>query len=270
MRTPPQPSGVNSAAAGSLRLWNGGTKPPGTQTELLAGPAHHHSGDQRQWYNVTILETKAVAPVFLALLIGGCPKRQTVPRVVYVQPPPAASSTGVSNQPGGTVAHKTSADANQADASAGSMEALVIEEPSPPPPPAPVTEPAPAAAAPAAPAPRHKARPRTDSHDTEEAADATDSVTPASPSEMPSLQPMSNAGQNDGLESRLRAQDDDIKRRISELDKNPGLSDTERRTLKDATSFWSQSVAAVQEHDLLKAQELAQKASLLLAALEKR
>jgi hypothetical protein len=36
-----------------------------------------------------------------------------------------------------------------------------------------------------------------------------------------------------------------------------------------ANSFWSQSVTALLDHDLLRARELAQKASLLLAALEK-
>jgi hypothetical protein len=94
---------------------------------------------------------------------------------------------------------------------------------------------------------------------------------PASPGDVPSLEPRSDAVVRDGgTEGQLQAQDDQIRRRIRELDKNPDLSTTERRTLKDASSFWSQSMAAVRDHDLLRARELAQKASLLLAALEKR
>lgn len=87
---------------------------------------------------------------------------------------------------------------------------------------------------------------------------------------MPSLEPQSDAGNQEGLQSQLQTQEDEIKRRIDELHKNAGLSTTERRTLKDATSFWSQAAAALQQHDLLRARELAEKASLLVTALEHR
>jgi hypothetical protein len=87
---------------------------------------------------------------------------------------------------------------------------------------------------------------------------------------VPSLEPQSDAGQQEGVQNQLQTQEDAMKLRIDELDKNADLSTTERRTLKDAKSFWSQAVAALRDHDLLRAQELAQKASLLLAALERR
>lgn len=214
---------------------------------------------------MTILETRAVAPFFLALLVGGCPKRQTVPRVVYVQPPASVES----NQQSGTGTLPKAAAASQASAAAGSTEALVIEEPPPSPPPEPpLTAPVASPATPPAPVPRRRPRPRADSHDTEEQAEPADSAAPATPGEVPSLEPQSDTGQDEG--KQLQAREDEIKRRITELEKNSDLSTTEQRTLTDATSFWSQSVAALRDHDLLRARELAQKASVLLAALEKR
>jgi hypothetical protein len=112
-------------------------------------------------------------------------------------------------------------------------------------------------------------RPREETHEADEPAEPANSA-PAPPTEVPSLEPQSGAGQQEGLQSQLQTQEDAMKRRIDDLEKNADLSSTERRTLKDASSFWSQSVAALRDHDLLRAQELAQKASLLLAALERR
>ncbi len=71
-------------------------------------------------------------------------------------------------------------------------------------------------------------------------------------------------------QDQVQAQVDEIKRRITELEKKSALSTAEQRTLADANSFWSQSVTALQDHDVLRAGELAQKASLLLTALERR
>jgi hypothetical protein len=218
----------------------------------------------------SILGSRVAVSVFLAFLVGGCPKRQTVPLVVYVQPPPAGRTGAASNQAGGKAPPKETGASNQANTGAGPAEALVIEEPPPPPPEEPVVAPAPVPAAPAAPAPRHRARPREDVHQTEEQAEPTDSAVPATPAEVPSLEPRSDSVEKEDLQNQVQTQEDDIKRRIGELDKNAGLSSTERRTLKDATSFWLQSVAALRDRDLLRAQELAQKASLLLAALERR
>jgi outer membrane biosynthesis protein TonB len=150
------------------------------------------------------------------------------------------------------------------------MEALVIEEPPPSPAPEPIAVPAPAPATPVVQTPKRRTRPRTEPHDTEEQAEPTDSLTPASPAEVPSLEPQSDPRQDEGLRNQLQARENEIKRRITELEKNTDLSTTERRTLTDAASFWTQSVAALRDHDLLRARELAQKAALLLTALEKR
>jgi hypothetical protein len=147
------------------------------------------------------------------------------------------------------------------------MEALVIEEPPPPPPLKPVAVPAPSPVTPEALPPKRRGHPRTESHDTE---DPADSAAPARPAEVPSLEPRPGPGQDEGTQNQLQAQVDEIKRRITELQKNSDLSTAEQRTLTDASSFWSQSVAALQDHDLLRARQLAQKASLLLTALEKR
>jgi len=213
---------------------------------------------------VTILGTK-VGPFVLALLIGGCPKRQTVPRVVYVQAPPA-SAAAEARQPGGTNTLPKAANASPQASSAGAAtEALVIEEPPPPPPPEPVAAQTPPPATPVVQTPRRRTRPRTEPHDTDEQGEAVDSAAAPSLGEAPSLEPQSDMGQN-----QLQAKVDEIKRRITELEKNSDLSTTEKRTLTDARSFWSQSVAALRDRDRLRAQELAQKASMLLAALEKK
>jgi len=241
-----------------------------------ASPAHHHSGQQAGWYNVRILEPKAAAPFFLALLIGGCPKRQTAPRVVYVQPPPASASAAPNQAGGSGAANQDPAAANQAEAPAGSTEAMVIEEPPVAPP---HTEPEvtapPAATASPVPAPKkgRTGRPKTDSHDAEEETEPADSAVPASlpanQAEVPSLEPRPDPGHDEVTQDQFQAQLDEIKRRITELEKKPSLNAAEQRTLTDANSFWSQSVTALHDHDLLRVRELAQKASLLLSALEK-
>ena len=186
---------------------------------------------------------------------------------MYVQAPPASAGTEPKRAEGTNALPKAAGASNQAASAKGPVEALVIEEPPPSPPSEPVTTQLPPPVTTEALPPKPRPRPRTESHDTQEQTEPTNSAAPAAPPEVPSLEPQS---QNEGLQNQLQAKVDGIKRRITELEKNSDLSTAEQRTLTDANSFWSQSVAALQDRDLLRAQELAQKASLLLAALEKR
>jgi hypothetical protein len=219
---------------------------------------------------VSILGTKAVAPVFLALLIGGCPKRQTVPRVVYVQPLPASSSAETKQAEGTNPVPKAADASSQAASAKNPTEALVIEEPPPSPPAEPPVTPTSPAVTPVVPAPKGPKHPRAEPHDTDQQSEPAESAAPASPAEVPSLEPRPEPGHNEGTQDEVQAQVDEIKRRITELEKKSDLPSAEQRTLKDANSFCLQSVAALHEHDMLRARELAQKASVLLTALEKR
>jgi hypothetical protein len=174
--------------------------------------------------------------------------------VVYVQPPVAPPL------------------ANPTQSSGASPETLTIEEP----PPAPV--PAPPPAAPAAssvnqnqPVTKKPPKPRTETRVGAEeqqsgAAQAPDTV------QAPSLEPAAAAAS----EEEIKARQSDVRRRIDGFEKNGGggvgyySTSADRQILEDARSFVAQSEQALKVHDLLKAQELVEKASLLLDALEQR
>ena len=200
-----------------------------------------------QWAS---LGSKAAAPILLALLIGGCPKRQTAPRVVYVQAPPPSSAT-------------TAKAAGNA-----SSETLTIEEPSPqPPPPEPAAASEPAVTPPPPSAAPRRTRARTDSHEGEGNLTPAETAEPAqAPEPAPQLEPLSN-GSPENETRELQAQQERMAARIAELKKNPSLGESDRRTLRDADAFVSQSQEALRDRNLLRARELANKASQLLSAI---
>lgn len=193
------------------------------------------------------LGSKAVVPVLFALLVGGCPKRQAEPRVVYVQPPAATASTSSSQTPSGT------------------PETLTIEAPPPAPEPAaaPATTSA-STAAPSQPVVRRQTKPRTDSHAPEE-TEEPETAPAADAAQAPPLEPASPAANED----EIAANQNTIQRRIDALSNNQSFAPADQQILQDARSFLTQSQQALKEHNLLKAQELAAKATLLLDALEK-
>ena len=201
------------------------------------------------------LGTKATAPLLFALLIGGCPKRQTTPRVVYVQAP----------------APQLGANRSEGVGASASADALMIEEP-PPQPPAPEMLPPPTpapVAEPAATPPRKLSRPaRTDSHETEGSAAPASAVPPAEPADGPHLEPSTTSRSEDA--SKLDSVQKNIAKRISDLEKQANSGDAERRTLQDASAFLAQSQLALRDNNMLRAQQLAEKASLLLNALESK
>lgn len=192
------------------------------------------------------LGPKTVVPVLCALLLGGCPKRQTEPRVVYVQPPAAAALTSAKPLP------------------AAPPEILTIEAP----PPAPAPTPAPVAASASTVPPnqrvvRRQIRPRTDAHAPEE-ADEPETAPAAEAPQAPSLEPAASAAS----EEAIAASQNSIQRHIDALGNSDSFAPADRQILQDARSFLTQSEQALKEHNLLKAQELAGKATLLLEALE--
>ena len=186
-----------------------------------------------------MLGSKIFVPSFLALLIGGCPKRQTTPRIVYVQPAPSVSNT-------------------TADSTA---EALTIQEPAQAPaeessPPAVISAPAPQTQ----PEKAKRTRPQRDSGEKPpaEPSQSTESTEP------PLQLSAQGAGNAAGLQMRL----DQIAAALNDLGQRTNLSEAQRRTIKDADAFRTESLDALRKRDLLRARQLADKADLLIKAVQ--
>lgn len=175
----------------------------------------------------------------LALLIWGCPKRQTAVRVVYAPAPPAAATPAPAEESG----------------------ALVIEEPSPPEPEA-VT---PAEPASPQPTPRRR-RPRTEPATTPEGT--AEAVEPPS-AEVPALEPRESPAQQATLRQQILDLQESLRQRTARLLRLK-MTNEARKTLDDARTFLLQSEQALRDADLQRAHNLANKAALLVSALEQR
>ncbi len=182
----------------------------------------------------------------IVLLLGGCPKRQTTPRLVYVPSPPPIPSPAAAERP----------------------DTIIIQEPSPP-------EPAEAAPAgepeeshPLTPAPT--SRPRRPLR-TEPPASTESTATSSGPraADLPALEPRNSPEQQSALRNQVQALQEDIRKRAAQLDHAP-LSAAARKTLDEARTFLTQSEDALKDGDLLRSRNLADKASLLVAALERQ
>ena len=179
----------------------------------------------------------------LALLVGGCPKRQTSPRIVYVPSPPPAVIQGPGPE---------------------SPAALVIEEPPPPEPV--VATPQQETPPPKGTAPQpHRGQHKEQTPAAPETAPETDEE-PSSP--LPSLEPRESSTEQATQRHEIQGLQDDVQKRITKLS-SADLSAVDRKTLEDARAFLLQSNQALNEADLQRAMMLARKASLLVSALEK-
>lgn len=176
------------------------------------------------------------------MLIWGCPKRQTTPRVVYIPSPPAASEQTPSPASGTLVI--------QEPAPPELVEEDVVPEEQPP-------EEKPA-----------RRRRRTISTERPAAEPAEDTPAAASP-EVPTLEPRESPAQQNALRQQIIELQAGIRGRISQL-KLLRLSDLERKTLDAAQMFLDQSLRALGTNDLVRALNLARKASLLVNALEQK
>lgn len=169
------------------------------------------------------------------ILFGGCPKRQTTPRIVYVPAPPAAA----------------------AESQPASPKVMVITEPAP----------EPVAQAPAEPKPApheetiHRRRPV---HHTEPAPPA-EQPEPATP--MPALQTSRSPAQTVALQKQVSGMQNRLQQQITQLSRS-ALSGADRQTLDGARAFLAQSLRALQDSDLQRALNLARKAQLLVQAVQ--
>ncbi len=171
----------------------------------------------------------------LALLIGGCAKRQTGTRLVYVASPPPATSAAPEPNSG----------------------TLVIEEP--------VTPEPPKTPPPERPADVEHSPPETPQP---KANKVRPPQSPAAepPVEPPPLEPANNPGQ--GRQRQLEKTQQDMDSHIAQLEaRHP--SGAEGQTLTEAKAFLDQSKSALKDGDLPRAEKLAEKARLLITALEK-
>jgi hypothetical protein len=173
----------------------------------------------------------------LALLIFGCPKRQTTPRVVYVPAPPAA--------------------AEQRPEPAGGT--LVIQEPAPPEiKPEVIVEEAPPEGKPV----RTRRRPAVSEQPPSETSDET-----APAAGLPALEPRESPAQQTAQRQQIIQMVAANRDRIAQL-RRTQLSELERKTLDDAQMFLEQSQHALETNDLVRALNLARKASLLTNAVQ--
>ena len=167
----------------------------------------------------------------MAMIFGGCPKRQTGPQIVYVPTPPPAATPSQSTQ------------------------ALVIQAPAPPAPAEISPElPPPAAPEPAPPSHTPYRRPEAKAPQRE-------------PADVPALQSGLSSGRATELRNQIIKLQNGIEERILRLSRE-WLSPAQRGTLEGARGFLQQSQRALQESDLQRAFNLAHKADLLVTSLE--
>ena len=183
--------------------------------------------------------------------MGGCPKRQVSKSMLVYVPAQAP---------------RASAPTASAVAAPGDQQVLVIEEPAPPP------EPEPAEASPpqTAEEPTAQKRPKHPAHSettTEPDDTSPPGTTEAPPAEVPALEPRQSTAQENELRAQFQKLDQDIQARLARLS-GAQLAPNNMKALEDARTFYTEATRAVASGDLPRALRLAQKASLLLAALE--
>ncbi|MGH9327425.1 MAG: hypothetical protein ACRD2B_12180 [Terriglobia bacterium] len=101
-----------------------------------------------------------------------------------------------------------------------------------------------------------------------ETADSTPTP-PAKSAAAPPLEPPTSTEQQVALEARLNGLKQDLRRRIAVLSRLK-LSRNDRKALRDAQLFLSQTNQAMKQGDLQQSLNLAEKADLLIQAVEKR
>ena len=175
----------------------------------------------------------------LAMLVWGCPKRQTTTHIIYTPaPPPPTAQT--SREP---------------------SEAIVIEEPALPEAEEPV---APEEPVTPKPVPRRRPPARTQTLATPDLAPEPEEP-PAT--EVPALEPREAPGQQAALRNQIQRSQERLRQRLAQIDRQVSAA-ADRRMADDARSFLAQSERALSDGDLQRALNLTRKTSLLVAALE--
>jgi hypothetical protein len=197
--------------------------------------------DARMEIILKIARLSIIAGILLTFV--SCARRQTTVRLVYAPaPPPAPSSTA-----------------------AEQSKVLIIQEPAPPQPEAAPSKPQetpPVVSEGPKPMPSRK----VDRSETVDSSPPKPEVLP--PPNAPQLEPLSSMQQKTALQQQIGALKEGIQLRISRLSRL-GLSSEDRRALNDARRFLSQSDTAVKQGDLQQSLKLAEKADLLVSAVEK-
>ena len=190
---------------------------------------------------------REVIPLCLAVLLLGCPKRQTGPNVVYVpSSSPPVGAAPAPTQPGGT---------------------MVVAEPAPP-----ESEAKPAEAAPQEPA---GTKPAARVHRRPAAIEApVDADTPPDnhdqpAAQVPALAPRESPQEQNELRNKAVEITQSVKARIARLEQTRAAS-LDHNTLEGARMFLAQSQRALDDGDLQRAYNLARKASLLVDGLEQK
>jgi hypothetical protein len=178
----------------------------------------------------------------MLLMLGGCPKRQTTSRIVYVPSPPAA-------QP------------SEASASSGN---IVISEPAPPQEPVVAQPPEEEEAPPPKPERRRRRPVRTEPAETTAPEGSESPEQPAADITPPPLETRDDPA----IRGEVQTLQADIQRRVEEMGRQE-LSKQEQKTFEDARQFLEQSQRALDQGDSQRALMLARKASLLISALRR-
>ncbi len=196
---------------------------------------------------ITVRREALSSVLGFALILGGCPKRQTSPRIVYVSAPAPPPQAAADSPASGT---------------------LVIAEPAPPP--EPEVLPVQPAAAPEAPKktpPRRRAA-HPESASQQPADDDTDLQPIEQPTaEVPPLEPRETSQEESTLRRDVVGVQESVQVRIAQLSSTK-LNGSQLKALEDARTFLAQSNRALQEGDLQRSLTLARKASLLVTALQ--
>ncbi|MGH9649212.1 MAG: hypothetical protein ACRD3I_01955, partial [Terriglobales bacterium] len=150
----------------------------------------------------------------LAMLVWGCPKRQTTTHIIYTPAPPSPT-TSAPGETGGVI---------------------VIEEPAPPE----TVEPAPPEPVTPKPAPRRRPSARTQTPAT---PDSTPEPEEPPPAEVPVLEPRETPGQQAALRQQTQTLQERLRQRLAQLERQVSSAE-DRRMVDDARSFLAQSVRA--------------------------
>jgi hypothetical protein len=193
---------------------------------------------------VIMFRARLYSVCVFALLIWGCQKRPTTSRVVYVPAPPIVATS---------------------PAPSGDSATLAIEEPQAP---EETAEPASPAEAPEPkPARRRPRPPRTDT--VPSSAETTSEPEEPGSTEVPALEAREAPAQQVALRQQIVGLQQGLHRRMGQLERR-NLSGDSRKTFEDARTFLAQSERALADGDLQRALNLAQKASLLVSALDQQ
>lgn len=191
------------------------------------------------------MKTAIVVSILSAgLFLPGCFRRQTATRLVYVPAPPVVAKS----------------------ASPQTGNVLIIQQPAPPV----VAEstPKPEESEAASPAPKQPRRRRTVPTGAPDTGVESETPEPAS-ADAPALLPEISLQQKIDLERQIGDLRGAVRQRIARLSRMR-LSTEDRKALQDARLFLSEADQAMQANDLQQSLNLAQKADVLISAVEKR